>query len=100
MPRCQNCNHQWNWGTTMRKSFTLGEGMPCPECRTTQYLTKKSRKKMGIVNFFPAPILILSGWLFDMEITTILVVALVLFAAFMTAYPHLVELSNENEPIW
>jgi CXXC-20-CXXC protein len=100
MPRCQNCNHQWSWETTVRKSFTLGVGMECPNCGTRQYLTKKSRKKTGIINIFPAPILILTALFFDLEITTMLVFAVGLFAAFMAVYPHLVELSNENEPMW
>ncbi|MFD1030153.1 TIGR04104 family putative zinc finger protein [Metaplanococcus flavidus] len=100
MPHCENCNHQWAWGTALRKSFTLGEGMECPECGRTQYLTKQSKKRMGIANFFPAPILIFSGMLFDVDIATILALALVLFAAFMMTYPYMMELTDENEPMW
>ena len=100
MPHCQNCKHQWTWGTTLSKSFTLGEGMECPDCGSTQYLTKKSKKRMGIANFFPAPILIFSGMVFDVEIITVLALALALFAVFMMTYPHMVELTNDNEPMW
>lgn len=100
MPHCENCKNEWSWGTTLRKSFTLGEGMECPECGKTQYLTKKSRKKMGILNFFPAPILILSAMIFDVEIITVLALALALFAAFMMMYPSMAELTNDNEPMW
>lgn len=100
MPHCENCKHQWSWGTTLRKSFTLGEGMECQECGHTQYLTKKSRKRMAILNFFPAPILIFSGMLFDIHLAAVLPLALALFAAFMMAYPYLVELSDDNEPLW
>ena len=100
MPRCQNCNHQWTWKSTVRKSFTLGVGMECPNCGTRQYLTKKARKKTGILNIFPAPILILSAMFFDLEIMTILPLAVGVFSAFLAVYPYLVELSNENEPMW
>lgn len=100
MPRCENCNNEWSWGTTLRKSFTLGEGMECPECGRTQYLTRKSRKRLGIANFFPAPLLIGSAWLFDLEIVSVLAVALFLFTVFMLTYPQMAELTNENEPMW
>ena len=100
MPQCQNCKTQWTWGTTLRKSFTLGEGMECPECGKTQYLTKESKKKMGVANFFPAPILILSAMFFDIHIATVLAFALVLFAIYLMAYPQMVELTNDNEPMW
>ena len=100
MPRCENCKHQWTWGLALRRSFTLGEGMECPECGKPQYLTKKSKKRMGIVNLFPAPILIFSGMLLDINISTVLALALALFAAFLMTYPFMMELTDENEPMW
>lgn len=100
MPRCGNCKKEWPWGMALRKSFTLGEGMECPECGRTQYLTKRSKKRMGIANFFPAPILILSGMLLDINFATIIALALVLFAVFMMTYPYMMELTDENEPMW
>ena len=100
MPHFENCNHQWAWGTALRKSFTLGEGMECPECSKTQYLTKKSKKKMGILNFFIVPILILSAVLFDITIPGVLLIAVAIFAVFMLTYPHMMELSNENEHMY
>ena len=100
MPQCENCNHQWPWGMALRKSFTLGEGMECPQCGRTQYLTKKSKQRMGIANFFPAPILILSGMLLDINIATVLLLALTLFTVFMMTYPFMMEFSNDNEPMF
>lgn len=101
MPHCENCKNEWSWAMTLRKSFfTLGEGMECPECGKTQYLTKKSRKNTSILNCFLAPILIISGMLIDMEILTVIVFALVLFTIMMAVYPYMVELADENEPMW
>lgn len=100
MPRCSNCENKWTWGTTIRKSFTLGEGMECPICGKTQYLTKNSRKKMGFMNFFPPAILLGSAWLFELEIISVLAIAFLLFAIFITIYPQMTELTNENEPMW
>ena len=97
MPQCENCKQQWAWGMAIRKSFTLGQGMECPECGRTQYLTKKSKKRMGIANFFPAPILLGTAWLFDMGIVTLLALAFVLFTTFLMTYPYMMELSDENE---
>lgn len=100
MTQCENCKHQWTWSTTLRKSFTLGDGMQCTECGATQYLTKKSRKKVGISNLIPAPILILSAWFFDVEIITVITLALLLFATYMMLYPFMVDLTSDKEPLW
>lgn len=100
MPHCENCNHQWSWGMALRNSFTLGEGMECPECGKTQYLTKRSKTRMGIANLFPPPILLFSGMFFEIQVATVLALALVLFAAFMMTYPYMMELSDENEPMF
>lgn len=84
----------------LRNSFTLGEGMECPECGKTQYLTKRSKTRMGIANLFPPPILLFSGMFFEIQVATVLALALVLFAAFMMTYPYMMELSDENEPMF
>lgn len=100
MPTCQNCGHTWTWKTTFKKSFTLATGMKCPACGQMQYATRKSRKQMSLLNFIPAPLLILSAFFFDLSITTLLLIAIPLFAVVLFVYPLLYEFSNEEESMW
>lgn len=100
MPTCQNCGHTWTWKTTFKKSFTLDVGMKCPACDHMQYPTKKSRKQMSLLNFITAPLLILSSFFFDLSITTLLLIAIPLFAVVLFVYPFLYEFSNEEESMW
>ncbi|MFC4403901.1 TIGR04104 family putative zinc finger protein [Gracilibacillus xinjiangensis] len=99
MPTCQKCKHQWTWKETVKKSFTLDSGMTCPNCNKTQYLTKKSKKKAGLLNLmlpFSMFILAING-------ASILGVCLLLIIGLLTmiaAYPLMIDVTNEEMTLW
>ncbi|UFU00118.1 hypothetical protein KO561_03905 [Radiobacillus kanasensis] len=98
MPTCQNCDTKWDWAESIKKSFTLDNSMECPYCKRKQYVSKKSRRRMSFGNFIgPFVLLIL---LMGQPILVIVSAAVGLFALVMCLYPFLMELSNEEEPLW
>lgn len=58
------------------------------------------KKEDGHLEFFIVPILILSSMLFNITIPAVLLLAVAIFAVFMMTYPHMMELSNENEHMY
>jgi len=99
MPICQNCHEQWNWKQTVKKMFTLATGIKCPYCEKTQFLTTRSRKRSSITAFF-APLIMLLGILIDLSpVITLMLLAASFFAA-IAVYPFLIELTDEEEPLW
>lgn len=99
MPICQNCHKQWSWKQTVKKMFTLDTGMICPYCGKKQFLTTESKKRAGLTNFL-TPLVMLLGVLFDLSLTTILILLAVSFFVVIASYPFLVELAEEEEPLW
>ncbi|MGP4041663.1 TIGR04104 family putative zinc finger protein [Gracilibacillus sp. D59] len=96
MPTCHN---DWSYLQTLKKSFTLDPAMPCPYCGTNQFLTKTTRRKTGILNFLPALVILLPS-LFDVSIMISVLFLLITLTAMVAIYPTLVELSNQEEPIF
>ncbi len=99
MPTCQHCRHQWSWKQSFKKSFTLGTGMTCPYCGEKQYLAARTRKRNTI---FPLIIvtLIMLGNLFFGPSSVFLFALLGFIPLFFGIYPFLIELSNEEEPLF
>src|SRR5699024_11689240 len=53
MPACQNCHNEWNRKQTLKALFTSNisqEGMKCPYCGESQFVSSSSRLKK--VRFF------------------------------------------------
>ncbi|MBR7794498.1 hypothetical protein GT022_00385 [Agaribacter marinus] len=96
MPICQKCNNKWSWKQTLKKMFTLDTGMTCPYCREKQYLTQKSKKKAGLLNFF-VPLPLLFNIFFDIPGIILLRLFPVLFFLIMSLHPFLIRLSNIEE---
>nr|WP_106783567.1 TIGR04104 family putative zinc finger protein [Lysinibacillus timonensis] len=98
MPTCQHCGTEWSFKQTLKKMFTFTTAMQCPHCNEKQYYTKRARKRTALLSF-ASPFIILLN-LFDIS-AYLLVGTFVLYCVFvMGVYPFLVELSNEEEPLW
>ena len=96
---CKNCDHKWNWKTSVKKLLTLRNVMKCPHCGEEQYMSAKSQKRLSIYLFTPLILwLILSVLNFPLQsVMTVTVLGLVVSIMMM---PFSYELSDEEEPLW
>ena len=97
MPNCENCGQQWKWKTIVLKTLKLTNKVNCPYCGKAQYIVPKSRKITGIFSFLPAFLIIVSGMIFDLGVWDIILLAAALIIVFLSLYPFLMKLSNENK---
>ncbi|MFC7364678.1 MULTISPECIES: TIGR04104 family putative zinc finger protein [Bhargavaea] len=99
MPICANCRHRWSFRETLRAMYTLKPTMTCPNCKQEQHLTSASRKRGA---FMPFLILIpmLLNVFFEMNWLTLIGGMLLVAVVFNLVYPRLIEVTNEEEPIW
>ena len=100
MPICQNCDHQWSWKTTFKKAYTFKRRMKCPNCKEVQYASAKSMQKSGIIGLFPAPIILFSSMIFDLDLGASILIAILILGIISISYSNKLELSNEEEPLW
>ncbi|MEY8749784.1 TIGR04104 family putative zinc finger protein [Alkalicoccobacillus gibsonii] len=96
MPTCKHCGTQWTWWQTLKRSFTISPGLPCPNCEKEQFVTKRSKKKTAVLSFiFPMMIPVMT--LTQASLTTIFIFYPSLFIIVFSIYPFLMELSNKEE---
>jgi len=102
MPTCQNCHQKWTWKQTLKRAtITFAGGMTCPYCKEKQYMSTASRKKAGIYYaVFPILIIIPLNVFFDLSIGTAVILAIILIVIMLGINPFMVELSNEEEPLF
>ncbi|MEK4563838.1 TIGR04104 family putative zinc finger protein [Alkalihalobacillus sp. FSL R5-0424] len=96
MPTCNHCGTQWKWWQTLKRSFTISPSLPCPNCEKEQFVTKRSKKKSGLLGFvFPLTLPIVT--MLQVPVTLILVIYPSLFVLLVSLYPFLIKFSNEEE---
>ncbi len=99
MPTCQNCNRTWTWKQTFKKSFTLGSAIICPYCGANQYVTTRTRKISSMITTITIAVIMLMNVLFGPSL--LFFVALIAATpTYLGIYPYLVELTNQEEPLW
>lgn len=98
MPICENCNRQWSWKQTIKKTATLNPAMTCPYCEEKQYQTQKSKGKISMLT--PIVLLPLIIQMF-FEVPAVILLSLfpVLFVLVMIFYPFLVNISSIEKHI-
>lgn len=96
MPTCNQCGTQWTWWQTIKRSFSISPGLPCPKCEKEQFVTKRSKKKSGLLIFI-MPITLPIVTLLQVPVTLILLIYPSLFVLLISSYPFLMELTNEEE---
>ncbi|WP_188383818.1 TIGR04104 family putative zinc finger protein [Ornithinibacillus halotolerans] len=99
MPTCQNCSKEWKWKQTFKKSFTIKSYIECPYCSEKQYLTAKTRKRSTLPAFI-APLVLFLKLIFNIPIIIVLFILIGVLLATLALYPYIIELSNEEEPLW
>lgn len=98
MPTCQNCHRNWTWKQTIKSIFTLDSAMPCPYCEKRQFQTRKSKKRLGLLNLLVLLPLLLNVFL-NIPVLILLSLFPLLFILIMSFNPFLMQLSNEEEHI-
>ncbi|WP_081487870.1 TIGR04104 family putative zinc finger protein [Planococcus antarcticus] len=99
MPTCKNCVTQWTWKESIKASWKFSGSMRCPHCGSNQYATPKSRKRMTLINWLvllPLPFTAI----YNVPLVYSISLILVLFAVGLSLIPKMMELSNEQKPLW
>lgn len=95
MPICQNCKKEWTWKQTIKTLFRL----KCPYCGRKQYESASSKKRGSLFGIIPVFVLPINMFL-DFPWWMVLVITIPLVVAIWSVYPYMIELSNEEEPLW
>jgi CXXC-20-CXXC protein len=95
MPICKKCSKKWTWKQTIKTLFRF----KCPHCRKRQYESASSRKRTGMICLIPlialpiTTLLKLPWWMVGVFMLPIIVVIWII-------YPFIIEISDEEEPLW
>ena len=99
MPTCKSCGEKWSWKQTFKGSFTLEPSFQCPFCEKKQYQTKKSKRKCAILPFV-APFTFATLSFLGASLFTVVGVGIGVIILFLTIYPALIDLSNQEEHLF
>lgn len=97
MPTCQNCGKEWMWKQTVKTLFQFR--LKCPYCGKRQYLTAASKSRTSMFGLIPIIALPIIGmfnfpwWGIGVLMTPVLIVIFIVL-------PYMIEVSNEDEPLW
>ncbi len=95
MPTCKNCGKKWTWKQTIKTLFRL----KCPHCHKRQYESASSRKRTAMIGLIPLIALPLNE-LLNLPWWMVGVLMLPMIAAIWIIYPFIIEISDEEEPLW
>jgi len=95
MPICKNCGEKWTWKQTIKTLFRL----KCPHCYKRQYESASSRKRTSMISLIPLIALPINA-LLNLPWWMVGVLMLPMIAVIWIIYPYLIEISNEEEPLW
>ena len=95
MPVCNNCGKKWTWKQTIKTLFRL----TCPHCNKRQYESTSSRKRTSTISLIPL-IALPINYLLNLPWWMVGVLMLPIIAVIWMISPYLIEVSNEEEPLW
>ncbi|WP_404448501.1 hypothetical protein LG307_04395 [Sutcliffiella horikoshii] len=98
-PTCANCQKQWSWKMTWKKTFTFKKAIPCPFCGEKQYITKNARQKLCLLPVI-FPLINVPFLSFGVDNIYLGMMYVVCILGLAIGMPYFYELSNENEPLW
>ncbi|MBU6080860.1 MULTISPECIES: TIGR04104 family putative zinc finger protein [Allobacillus] len=95
LPVCSVCKQKWTWKETWKSSLRLDTRIPCPKCQSTQFITKRSRRKQMFLTWpLLLPILLpLTG----LSFVWIILLWALLILLYIVFYPYFVRLSDQEE---
>jgi CXXC-20-CXXC protein len=98
MPACQNCGKKWMWKQTLKTLFRFRTA--CPYCGKRQYLTAMSKMKSSMLGIIPIIVLPVINGLFHFSWWMVGVIMTPVLIVICIVYPYMIEVSNEDEPLW
>ncbi|NYF26336.1 TIGR04104 family putative zinc finger protein [Sporosarcina sp. JAI121] len=99
MPNCESCGRKWNWKNTFIKFLRFGSGIECLYCGEKQFVAPESRKRVGLISISPSLTLI-PAVLLKLNLPIIISILCVTAILAMVLALYMIELSNEDEPLW
>lgn len=95
MPICQNCQTEWSWKQTIKKSFTMDTAMNCSNCNHKQYPTRKTRRRFALYLLIPLLSLLLPSF----GVSGLIVIGILISGCIllMAMYPFILQLSSQEE---
>ncbi|MCM3618663.1 hypothetical protein M3936_13820 [Sutcliffiella horikoshii] len=98
-PSCANCQNQWSWKMTWKKSFTFKQAITCPYCKEKQYITKSARQKLCLMPMI-FPLINVPILTFGVDHIYLVISYVICIIGVVIGMPYLFNLSNEDEPLW
>ncbi|TWT08365.1 hypothetical protein FQV26_11290 [Planococcus sp. CPCC 101016] len=99
MPTCKSCGIRWSWKQTMKASWKFSGAMNCPHCQSSQYATPKSKQRMTYINWLVLlPLPFSTIWDIPLSYTIMMMSSLIIVD--LSLIPKMIELSNEQKPLW
>ncbi len=99
MPICQKCGTEWIWKQSIKASWKFSGSMRCPHCGANQYATPNSRQRMTFINWLVLLPLLITA-IIDIPLLYTIVLTVVLFVIGLSFIPKMMDLSNEQKPLW
>lgn len=98
MPACTDCKNMWTWKEAFTKQFNFVI-LKCPYCESDQYYSARYRKRSSVLQvliiFF-----IMTGNMFLGPSYITLILLFLWLLIFLFVNPFMIELANEEEPIF
>ncbi|MFC0015764.1 TIGR04104 family putative zinc finger protein [Allobacillus sp. GCM10007490] len=95
LPVCTVCKQQWTWKETWKSSLRMDTRIPCPRCQSSQFVTKKSRRRLMLLSWplFLPILLPLTG----LSLVYMVILWALLSLLYIVFYPYFVRLADEEE---
>lgn len=99
MPSCQNCGFKWSFKDTWKITFkfTGSSGRKCSRCDDTQYISKKSLNRIGIMGILGLILLVLIRPFLAQDLWTSVLLAVPFAVVLTVANLLLIELSGVQQ---
>lgn len=99
MPNCKSCSQKWGWKNTFIKFLCFNRGVMCLYCGEKQFVTPESRKRTGLISIAPTLTLI-PAVLFEIHLPIVISILSITTVLAMFLSLYMIELSNEDKPLW
>lgn len=100
MPKCENCGHQWSWGDSLKVSMMYYSGKKCASCGEKQFISTSTRKTQWTVYFMLLILILFIRPLFDISVTTNVLITTPIIMIMIFAMPYTIQLANEHKPLF
>ena len=100
MPNCENCSYKWSWTDSLKVSMMYYSGKTCSNCGEKQFISPSTRKSQWSVYFILLILIIFIRPLFDLSVTTNVLITTPILMIMIFAMPFTIQLASEHKPLW